>query len=92
MLPHCGTVVHLVMTILSLRFHPLFREVLMTGYNFEKEVAKLDPNGPDYVIFVEALKKIDGLTAEKLKEYVERHGLIVDLLPYGVTKTPSTQS
>jgi len=64
----------------------------MTVYNTDNEVSKLDPNGPDYVIFAKALRRFDGLTAEKLKEYVERHGLIVDLLPYGVTKIPSTQS
>ncbi|MBT8353974.1 MAG: hypothetical protein KJO60_05595 [Desulfofustis sp.] len=51
---------------------------------FKKEVAKLDPNGPDYLIFVEALRKFDGLTAEKLKVFVERrglHGRLVHLLP-----------
>ena len=56
----------------------------MTGFNVEKEVAKLDPNGPDYVIFVKALKTFDGLTAERLKMFVERrglHGPIVYLLP-----------
>jgi hypothetical protein len=68
----------------------LFKEVLMTGSNTEKEIAKLDPNGPDYDIFVEALKRFDGLTAEKLKMYVERRGLIVDLLPYKVTMTGSS--
>jgi len=61
----------------------------MTGYNVEKEVAKLDPNGPDYVIFVKALKKFDGLTADKLKAFVERRGLIVDLIPHDVTMTDS---
>ena len=61
----------------------------MTGYHTNKEVSKLDPNGPDYVIFVKALRTFDGLTAEKLKEYVERRGLIVDLLPYKVTMTGS---
>jgi hypothetical protein len=62
----------------------LFREVLMTGYNVEKEVAKLDPNGPDYLIFVKALKNFDGLSAERLKMFVERrdlHGPLVYLLP-----------
>ena len=51
----------------------------------EREVAKLDPNGPDYQIFVKALRKFDGLTAEKLKAFVERnghHGNLVYLLPY----------
>ena len=56
----------------------------MTGYNVEKEVAKLDPNGPDYLIFVKALKNFDGLSAERLKMFVERrdlHGPLVYLLP-----------
>ena len=56
----------------------------MTGFNFEKEVAKLDPNGPDYEIFVKALKNFEGLTAERLKMFVERrglHGPLVYLLP-----------
>ena len=61
----------------------------MTGYNVKNEVAKLDPNGPDYVIFVKALKKFDGLTADKLKAFVERRGLIVDLIPHDVTMTDS---
>ena len=61
----------------------------MTGYNVEKEVARLDPNGPDYVIFVKALKKFDGLTAEKLKAFVERRGLLVHLIPHDVTMTDS---
>jgi hypothetical protein len=59
-------------------------EVLMTGSNVEKEVAKLDPNGPDYQVFVKALKNFDGLTAERLKMFVERrglHGPLVYLLP-----------
>ena len=50
----------------------------------ELEIAKLDPNGPDYQIFVKALRKFGGLTAEKLKAYVERNGLhghLVYLLP-----------
>ena len=61
----------------------------MTVFNVEKEVAKLDPNGPDYQIFVKALKKFDGLTAERLKMYVERrglHGTLVYLLPQKDTK------
>ena len=37
--------------------------------------------GPDYGIFVKALRKFDGLTAETLKAYVENCGLTVDLLP-----------
>ena len=56
----------------------------MTGFNVEKEVAKLDPNGPDYQIFVKALQNFDGLTAERLKMFVERrglHGPLVYLLP-----------
>ena len=56
----------------------------MTGFNVEMEVAKLDPNGPDYHIFVKALRKFDGLSAENLKAYVERrnlHGPLVYLLP-----------
>ncbi len=56
----------------------------MTNYNVEKEVAKLDPNGPDYQIFVKALQNFDGLTAERLKMFVERrglHGPLVYLLP-----------
>lgn len=61
----------------------------MTGYNTEKEVAKLDPNGPDYDIFVKALRTFEGLTAEELKAYVEHRGLIVDLLPYKETMTGS---
>lgn len=51
----------------------------------EREVAKLDPNGPDYQIYVKALRKFDGLTAENLKAYVERrglHGHLVHLLPH----------
>ena len=51
----------------------------------EREVAKLDPNGPDYQIYVKALRKFDGLTAENLKAYVERrglHGQLVHLLPH----------
>ena len=47
----------------------------MTYSNIEKEVAKLDPNGPNHVIFVKALERFDGLTAENLKVFVERHGL-----------------
>ncbi|MFW2367431.1 MAG: hypothetical protein ACN4GW_13515 [Desulforhopalus sp.] len=61
----------------------------MTSSNNEKEIAKLDPYGPDYGIFVKALMRFDGLTAEKLKTYVERRGLIVDLLPYNETMTDS---
>ena len=61
----------------------------MTGTNSEKEIAKLNPYGPDYGIFVAALRKFDGLTAEKLKAYVERRGLIVDLLPHNETMTNS---
>ncbi len=61
----------------------------MIGSNVEKEVAKLDPNGPDYGIFVKALRTFDGLTAEKLKVFVERRGLIVDLIPHEVTMTDS---
>ena len=56
----------------------------MTGFSVEKEVAKLDPNGPDYQIFGKALKTFDGLTAERLKMFVERrglHGPLVYLLP-----------
>ena len=56
----------------------------MTAFNVEQEVAKLDPNGPDYEIFVKALKKFEGLTAEGLKIFVERrglHGPLVYLLP-----------
>ena len=55
----------------------------MTGFNVEKEVAKLDPN-LYYQIFVKALKNFDGLTAERLKMFVERrglHGPLVYLLP-----------
>ena len=51
----------------------------------EREVAKLDPDGPDYQIYVKALRKFDGLTAENLKAFVERrglHGQIVYLLPH----------
>ena len=51
----------------------------------EQEVAKLDPNGPDYQIYVKALRKFDGLTAENLKAFVERrgrHGKLVYLLPH----------
>lgn len=62
----------------------------MTSSNTENEIAKLDPYGPDYDIFVKALRRFDGLTAEKLKAYVERRGLIVDLLPYNETMTDST--
>ena len=56
----------------------------MTDFNVKQEVAKLDPNGPDYEIFVKALKNFDGLTAERLKMFVERrglHGPLVYLLP-----------
>ena len=56
----------------------------MIAYNVEQEVAKLDPKGPDYEIFVEALKNFEGLTAEGLKMFVERrglHGPLVYLLP-----------
>jgi hypothetical protein len=59
-------------------------EVPMTNFNVAQEVAKLDPNGPDYEIYVEALKNFDGLTAERLKMFVERrdlHGPLVYLLP-----------
>ena len=51
----------------------------------EQEVAKLDPNGPDYQIYVRALRKFEGLTAENLKAFVERrglHGQLVYLLPH----------
>ena len=51
----------------------------------EREVAKLDPNGPDYKIYVNTLRKFDGLTAENLKAFVERrgrHGQLVYLLPH----------
>lgn len=51
----------------------------------EREVAKLDPNGPDYKIYVKTLRKFDGLTAENLKAFVERrgrHGQLVYLLPH----------
>ena len=61
----------------------------MASYNNEKEVAKLDPNGPDYGIFVKALRRFESLTAEELKAYVEHRGLIVDLLPYKETMTGS---
>ena len=56
----------------------------MNEYNADQEVAKLDPNGPDYEIFVKTLRHFDGLTAEQLKAFVERrdlHGQIVYLLP-----------
>lgn len=56
----------------------------MSKSNVEKEVAKLDPKGPDYGIFVKALRHFRGLTAENLKAYVERHGHhgpLVFLLP-----------
>ncbi len=56
----------------------------MTGFNVEKEVAKLDPDGPNYEIFVKALMNFEGLTAEGLKMFVERrglHGPLVNLLP-----------
>lgn len=56
----------------------------MTGSNLEKEVVKLDPNGPDYEIIVKALKNFEGLTAEGLKMFVERrghHGPLVYLFP-----------
>jgi hypothetical protein len=62
----------------------------MTRYNTEEEVAKLDPKGPDYGIFVKALRMFEGLTAEELKAFVEHRGLIVDLLPYKETMTGST--
>ena len=61
----------------------------MTAYSTEEEVAKLDPNGPDYGIFVKALRRFEGLTAEDLKAFVEHRGLIVDLLPYKKTMTGS---
>lgn len=61
----------------------------MTRYNTEEEVAKLDPNGPDYGIFVKALRRFEGLTAEELKAFVEHRGLIVDLLPCKETMTAS---
>ena len=61
----------------------------MTSSNAEKEVAKLDPRGPDYSIFVKALRKFDGLTAETLKAYVESRGLTVNLLPNYETMTKS---
>jgi hypothetical protein len=56
----------------------------MTDFIVEQEVAKLDPNGPDYQIFVKALKNFNGLSAERLKMFVERrdlHGPLVYLLP-----------
>ena len=56
----------------------------MIELNVAKEVAKLDPNGPDYEIYVKALESFDGLTAERLKMFVERrglHGPLVYLLP-----------
>ena len=56
----------------------------MNEYNADQEVAKLDPNGPDYEIFVKTLRHFNGLTAEQLKAFVERrdlHGQIVYLLP-----------
>ena len=56
----------------------------MTPFNAEQEVAKLDPNGPDYQIYVEVLQKFDGLTDERLKMFVENRGLkgpLVYLLP-----------
>lgn len=59
-------------------------EVIMNELNADQEVAKLDPNGPDYEIYVKALKHFNGLTAEQLKAFVERrhlHGQIVYLLP-----------
>ena len=59
-------------------------EVVMNEFNADQEVAKLDPNGPDYEIFVRTLKHFNGLTAEQLKAFVERrnlHGHIVYLLP-----------
>jgi hypothetical protein len=62
----------------------------MSKSNAEKEVAKLDPNGPDYEIFVKALRHFHGLTAEKLKAFVERNGLhghLVFLLPQKRNKT-----
>lgn len=68
----------------TLRLYSLLMEVLMTGFNVDKEVAKLDPNCTDYQIFVTALKNFDGLTAERLKMFVERrglHGPLVNLLP-----------
>jgi hypothetical protein len=57
---------------------------MMTDFIVEQEVAKLDPNGPDYQIFVKALKNFNGLSAERLKMFVERrdlHGPLVYLLP-----------
>ena len=59
-------------------------EAAMNDIKAAQEVAKLDPNGPDYEIFVKALKNFDGLTAERLKMFVERrdlHGPLVYLLP-----------
>jgi hypothetical protein len=61
----------------------------------EKEISKLDPNGPDYEIFVKALKHFHGLTAEKLKAFVERNGLhgnLVFLLPHKRKKTDNALS
>lgn len=47
----------------------------MSDSKVKIEVAKLDPADPNHVIFVKALKRFDGLTAENLKVFVERHGL-----------------
>ena len=65
----------------------------MIDVNTEQEVAKLDPNGPDYQIFVKALRNFDGLTAERLKMFVERrdlHGPLVYLLPQNDDQDPSS--
>ena len=65
------------------RSHPVPYKVPLSSK--EREVAKLDPNGPDYQIYVKALRKFDGLTAENLKAFVERrglHGQLVYLLPH----------
>lgn len=67
----------------------------MTAFNVDKEVARLDPNGPNYQIFVKTLKTFDGLTAERLKMFVERrglHGPLVYLLPRKDDQDKSSQS
>lgn len=53
----------------------------MTFTSIENEVGKLDPNGEGYDIFVKALRKFVGLTAEDLREYLDHHGIKVELLP-----------
>lgn len=67
----------------------------MTAFNVDQEVARLDPNGPNYQIFVKTLKNFDGLTAERLKMFVERrglHGPLVYLLPRKDDQDKSSQS